>query len=226
MQYVRNLPWYAQSAEIPKEWKFFGFATVAPLWIGGFAVHALGDDGPQSGMPPGEESLESGADLSRSIMGYTLHYASIVVGIQTAFHWGMQAINFGLPTHTIEFTPLYRFMRFGLPIVPLTVAVLASRLSVDNPRASSVVLMCIAAASTGADFFSYAFASSPVWFPRFQWYMAISLMGGLFFLMLSERMKLKGESAAHISDSVGGSAAQKNGRLIEAEQEYKIGIDS
>jgi hypothetical protein len=192
MQYVRNLPWYAQSREIPNEWKYFGIASVAPLWIGGIVVHALGGDSTE----PIEES-----DLARSLMGYTLHYASVLVGVQTALHWGMQTVNFGLPTHTVEFTPLYRFMRFGLPVVPLTVAILASRLSVENPRAASVVLMCVAAASTGADFFSYAFATSPVWFPRFQWYMALSLMGGLFFLMLSERMKFKGETAAHISIS-------------------------
>jgi len=189
MQYVRNLPWYAQSSKIPKEWKMYGFACIAPLWAGGVAVHVLG----------GEPVSPDITDTSRTVMQYTLHYAAILTGIQTAFHWGMQATNFGLPTHTVEFTPLYRFMRFGLPVVPLVVAVLASRLSVENPRAASVVLMCVAAASTSADFFSYAFATSPVWFPRYQWYMALSIMGGLFLLMLSERMKLKGETSSHIA---------------------------
>jgi hypothetical protein len=185
MQFVRNLPWYAQTSAIPKEWKLFGFATIAPLWMGGIAVHAL----------------ESDSDTnSREIMGFTLHYASVVVGAQAALHWGMQAVQFGLPTHTVEFTPLYRFMRFGLPVVPLTVCILASRLSTEDPRAASIVLMCLAAASTGADWFSYAFATSPVWYPRFQWYWAMSVMGSLFLLMLSDRMKIRGEMNAEIRE--------------------------
>jgi len=185
MQYVRNLPWYAQSTSIPSSWKLFAFSTIAPLWIGGFAVHAFEDD-PKTD--------------SRKILGYTLHYASVLVGAQAALHWGMQAVNFGLPTHTVEFTPLYRFMRFGLPVVPLTVCILASRLSADDPRLASVILMCLAAASTGADWFSYAFATSPVWYPRFQWYSAVSIMGSLFLLMLSDRMKLRGEMNAEIRE--------------------------
>ena len=186
MQYVRNLPWYAQSSTIPSTWKFFAFTTIAPIWIGGIAVHAFENDHETD---------------SRKILGYTLHYTSVLIGAQAALHWGMQAVNFGLPTHTVEFTPLYRFMRFGLPIVPLTVCILASRLSTEDPRAASVILMCLAAASTGADWFSYAFATSPVWYPRFQFYSAVSIMGSLFMLMLSDRMKLKGEMNAAIRES-------------------------
>ena len=186
MQYVRNLPWYAQTSAIPSNWKWFGVATIAPIWIGGIAVHVYEQD-PETD--------------SRAIMGYTLHYASVLVGAHAALHWGMQAVNFGLLTNTVEYTPLYRFMRFGLPIVPITVCVLASRLSTEDPRAASVILMCLAAASTGADWFSYAFATSPVWYPRLQWYSSLSIMGSLFLLMLSDRMKLRGELNAAIRDS-------------------------
>ena len=188
MQYVRNLPWFAQVNVVPKEWQIFGVMTVLPLWAGGIAVHAL---------PLVDEEVTTimmENDTSRKVLGSTMHYASVLVGVQAGLHWGMQAINFGLPTHTLEYTPLYRFFRFGLPIVPLTVAVLASRLSVENPRAAAVVLMCVTAVSTGSDIFSYAFATSPVWFPRFQWYIALGIIGGLFFLITSERTKIRGDT--------------------------------
>ena len=184
LTYVRNLPWYAQNEKVPIQWKVFGTACIVPLWAGGLAVHLL----------PLRETPESEAnDASRQVLGWTMHYASVLVGVQTALHWGMQSINLGLPTHTVEFTPLYRFMRFGLPVIPLTVAVLASRLSVDNPRAAAVVLMCVQAVATGADVFAYAFATCPVWFTRYHWNLSLGIFGGLLALMLSERMKLRGE---------------------------------
>ena len=191
MQYVRNLPWFAQVNTVPTEWKLFGALTVLPLWAGGIAVHTLP-------LIQVDRKASEDNDSARKILGMTMHYTSVLVGVQSAIHWGMQAVNFGLPTHTIEFTPLYRFMRFGLPVVPLTVAVLASRLSLENPRAAAVVLMCVSAVSTGADVFSYAFASSPVWFPRYHYYIALAVMGGLFFLMTSERMKFRGEDVVSI----------------------------
>lgn len=187
MKYVRNLPWFAQSNEIPSQWKWFGAAALAPLWAGAVAVHVI--PGLEVGTPQEDQN-----DTSRQVMTWTLHYASSLLGAQAALHWGLEVIKFGLPTHTVEFTPLYRFVRFGLPVVPLAVAVLASRLSVENPQAASVVLMCLAAAGTTVDFFSYTFATSPVWFPRYQWYWALSVIGGLFVLMTSERMLIRGES--------------------------------
>lgn len=187
LSYVKNLPWYAQGSKIPTEWKIFGVASVAPLLLGGVAVHLI---------PIQEDEVVSNRDqrdTARQVMGWTLHYTSVLVAVQSALHWGMQSINMGLPTHTLEFTPLYRFMRFGLPVVPLTVAVLASRLSVENPRAATVVLMCVQAASTGADLFAYAFATCPVWFVKYHWNLSMGIFGGLAMLLLSERMKLKGE---------------------------------
>lgn len=188
MKYVRNLPWFAQASSIPRQWKLFGIAALSPLWAGALAVHVLPAIGDET------SHAEDHTDTSRQVMTWTLHYASSLLGAQAALHWGLEAIKFGLPTHTIEFTPLYRFVRFGLPVVPLAVAILASRLSVENPQAASVVLMCLAAAGTTVDFFSYTFATSPVWFPRFQWYWAVGVISGLFVLMTSERMLIRGES--------------------------------
>ena len=182
LQYVKNLPWYAQNEKIPREWKLFGIASVFPLLAGSVAVHVI---------PLSSNSEER--DPARQVMGWTLHYASVLVAVQSALHWGMQSVNLGLPTHTVEFTPLYRFMRFGLPAVPLTVAILASRLSVENPRAAAVVLMCTQAVATGADLFAYAFATCPVWFTKYHWNVSMGVFGGLLMLMLSERMKLRGE---------------------------------
>ena len=185
LQYVRNLPWYAQTSSIPKEWKIFGTITLFPLFAGSVGVHVL----------PLLESAEcsNDTDRARQVMGWTLHYASTLVAVQSAMHWGMQSISMGLPTNTIEFTPLYRFMRFGLPAVPLTVAILASRLSSDNPRAAAVVLMCTQAVATGADLFAYAFAVCPVWYTKYHWNLSMGIFAGLLVLMLSERMKLRGE---------------------------------
>jgi hypothetical protein len=185
LSYVRNLPWYAQSDRIPREWKVFGFASLLPLWAGGLAVHVIPTIEP--------ENLDTDRDTARQVMAWTLHYSAILVGCQSALHWGMQGINMGLPTHTVEFTPLYRFMRFGLPVVPLTVAVLASRLSIENPREATIVLMCVQAASTGFDLFAYAFATCPVWFTKYHWNLSMGILGGFVVLLLSERMKLKGE---------------------------------
>jgi hypothetical protein len=182
IQYVKNLPWYAQSETVPREWKLFGIASVFPLIAGSVAVHVI----PLS-------KNEGERDPARRVMGWTLHYASVLVAVQSALHWGMQSVNLGLPTHTVEFTPLYRFMRFGLPAVPLTVAILASRLSVENPRSAAVVLMCTQAIATGADLFAYAFATCPVWFTKYHWNLSMGVFGGLLTLMLSERMKLRGE---------------------------------
>ncbi len=190
MKYVRNLPWFAQTATIPRQWKWFGAAVVIPIWAGAAAVHALPALGGDKVVPASEDYMDS----SRKVMTWTLHYASSLLGAQAGLHWGLEAAKFGLPTHTVEFTPLYRFMRFGLPVVPLAVAILSSRLSVENPKAASVVLMCLAAAGTTIDFFSYTFATSPVWFPRFQWYWALGFISGLFVLMTSERMLIRGES--------------------------------
>ena len=183
LTYVKNLPWYAQSEQIPRPWKLFGLATLVPIWAGGVAVHML----------PLAPSEADQPDRSRQVLGWTLHYTAVVVGVQSALHWGMQSVNMGLPTHTVEFTPLYRFMRFGLPVVPLTVAILASRLSVEDPRAAAVVLMCVQAVSTGADIFAYAFATCPVWFVKYHWNLSLGIFGGLILLLLSERMKLRGE---------------------------------
>jgi hypothetical protein len=185
LQYVKNLPWYAQSGRVPIDWKLFGLASLVPLWAGGAAVHLI----PVMTETSGDDSK----DPARQVLGWTLHYASGLVAVQSALHWGMQAINFGLPTHTVEFTPLYRFMRFGLPAVPLTVCILASRLSVENPRAAAVVLMCTQAVATGADLFAYAFATCPVWFTKYHWNLSLGVFGGLLLLMLSERMKLRGQ---------------------------------
>ena len=190
MVFVRNLPWYAQTEQVPREWKFFAAATLVPLLAGGVAVHYLPT---KSESPPIEES---DFDLARKVLGWDLHYASLLVGAQAGLHWGMQAINFGQPTHTLEYTPLYRFMRFGLPIVPLTVSILASRLSIENPRAASVLLLCVLAASTGVNFFAFAFATCPIWFTKFQWQLSAGIASGLLLLMLSERMKLVGELRA------------------------------
>jgi hypothetical protein len=190
MKYVRNLPWFAQTSEIPARWKWFGLAAMAPLWGGAIGVHWLAND----------RLDDESSDTSRNVMTWTLHYTASLLGAQAALHWGLEAIKFGLPTHTVEFTPLYRFVRFGLPVVPLAVAVLSSRLSVENPRAASVVLMCVAAAGTAVDFFSFTFATSPVWFPKYQWYWAVSVIGGLFVLMTSERMLIRGESPRIATD--------------------------
>lgn len=187
LQFVKNLPWFAQSDQIPREWKIFGLVSLVPLWAGGIAVHAI---------PAIEDesiSRHREHDTARQVMGWTLHYGALLVGVQSALHWGMQSINFGLPTHTVEFTPLYRFMRFGLPVIPLTVAILASRLSVENPRAAAVVLTCTQAVATGADLFAYAFATCPVWFIKYHWNLSMGIFGGFLLLMLSERMKLRGE---------------------------------
>ena len=172
---MRNLPWYAQRVTVPREWKLFAGGLLVPLWTGAFAVHYLDNN------------------TGRDVMGASLHYACMLVAVQSGLHWGMEAIQFGLPTHTVEFTPLYRFMRFGLPIVPLTVCILASRLAVENPRAASVLLLCTMAAGTSGNFFAYAFATCPVWFTRFQWQVAAGITGGLGTLMLSDKMKLRGE---------------------------------
>jgi hypothetical protein len=183
LQYVQNLPWYAQTCTIPTEWKVFGAVSLFPLFAGGLAVHVI----------PTIRSDSEHDDSARKVMGWTLYYASALVAVQSAMHWGMQSINMGLPTHTVEFTPLYRFMRFGLPAVPLTVAILASRLSVENPRAAAVVLMCTQAVATGADLFAYAFATCPVWFTKYHWNLSMGIFASLVVLMLSERMKLRGE---------------------------------
>ena len=183
LQYVQNLPWYAQTCTIPTEWKVLGAVSLFPLFAGGLAVHVI----------PTIRSDSEHEDSARKVMGWTLHYASALVAVQSAMHWGMQSINMGLPTHTVEFTPLYRFMRFGLPAVPLTVAILASRLSVENPRAAAVVLMCTQAVATGADLFAYAFATCPVWFTKYHWNLSMGIFASLVVLMLSERMKLRDE---------------------------------
>ena len=172
LTYVRNLPWYAQVEQVPTSWKWFGASIVAPLWFGAFYVHY---------------------DANRFALGSSLHYASVVVAAQGGMHWGMEAIGFGLPTHTSEFTPLYRFVRSGLPVVPLIVGIMASRLSIENPRAASVLLLCVLAGSTGMNFFAYAFATCPVWFTRFQWQLSAGLGMGILMLMLSDQMKLRGE---------------------------------
>lgn len=185
LTFVRNLPWYAQSESIPSHWKWFGGFLLFPLFTGSVAVHVL----PVITHP----SPVLSEDNARRVMGYTLHYASAIVAAQAALHWGMQAINMGLPTHTVEFTPLYRFMRFGLPVVPLTVAILASRLSVEDPRAAAVALISVQSVAVGGDFFAYAFATCPVWFVKYNFNLSLGIIGSLFILMLSERMKLRGQ---------------------------------
>lgn len=193
LKFVRNLPWYAQAESVPVHWKWFGRFLVLPLAVGGISVHIIPLIIRNSSSLTHVEENETVIDRARNVMGWTLHYASVLVAAQSALHWGMQAFNMGLPTHTVEFTPLYRFMRFGLPVVPLTVAILASRLSIEDPRAAAVALMCVQSLAVGGDFFAYAFATCPVWFVKYNFRISLGIIGSLLILMLSERMKLRGQ---------------------------------
>jgi hypothetical protein len=183
LQFVRNLPWFAQAESIPRPWRLFGLCLVTPITLGSVGVHLI----PLADTPTGETD-----DSSRDLMQWIINYTSTLVGSLAALHWGMQSVHFGQLVHTVEYTPLYRFMRFGLPVVPLTVSILASRLAIDDPRAACITLGCSLALMSGMDFFSYGFATSPVWFPRWNRNLIFTIFGSLFILMTSERMKIKG----------------------------------
>mmetsp|Transcript_531 Transcript_531/g.1826 ORF Transcript_531/g.1826 Transcript_531/m.1826 type:complete len:244 (-) Transcript_531:141-872(-) len=175
---ITHLPLWAQREERPPLLlRSLGVALLLPLGAGALAVHLLAGN-------PLEGDDES--EYSRTVLSWSIHYASALLAFAGAAHWGMQLAELGVPRKS-DYMALYYLSRFSAPVVFVMFGWLGSVLSTAEPREASLWLMSGWVGLGSCDFLASAFRITPHWWFRWRAGFSFAAFFAVLVLMLSER---------------------------------------
>mmetsp|Transcript_96007 Transcript_96007/g.275636 ORF Transcript_96007/g.275636 Transcript_96007/m.275636 type:complete len:311 (+) Transcript_96007:40-972(+) len=193
---ISHLPQWSQDEKTPPlSIRVVGTALLLPLVVGAAAVHLIAEGG--SGEADADAVASTVAQVqaveySRTALSWTLHYAGALLSFAGAAHWGMQLAEFGVPRRS-DYMALYYLSRFSAPVVFVFFGWLGSVLSTAEPREACLWLLCGYVGLLSFDFLACAFHIAPPWWFRWRAGFALSAIGCVLVLCLSERMLYLGQ---------------------------------
>jgi len=120
-------------------------------------------------------------------MRVEIHYLSMLLAYTGAVHWGLQLTEFAMPPISPYMT-IYYFMRFALPIVPMSLGWLSSSMSAIYPRDSVMWLATAYASLYGMDVLAHLTCTTPAWYVWLRGAHTMGIFVALGGLLLSESM--------------------------------------
>ncbi|KAF4749334.1 hypothetical protein FOZ62_031069 [Perkinsus olseni] len=205
--WTENLPRWAQKRrdyvdriQIPASWKWWGVLSLTPLLCAAFAVHmipALTEDSSTTRTKTGRYWMQDKSDdeIARHVLSACVHYTSCLLVAAGAPHWGLEAARYAIPLRNTEYNMLYGVFRFGLPAVPIALAVVTSRMATDVPREALTHLMMGFVGVAIFDCCARVFSIVPRWWLWFRLPYTGAVMSGMAILLLSERNLLIGKDS-------------------------------
>ncbi|KAF4677906.1 hypothetical protein FOL47_008972 [Perkinsus chesapeaki] len=212
--WTENLPRWAQKRrdyvdriQIPASWKWWGVLSLTPLFCApkdsnhqAIAVHmipALTEDTSENRTKTGRYWMQdkSDSEIARHVLSACVHYTSCLLVAAGAPHWGLEAARYAIPLRNTEYNMLYGVFRFGLPAVPMALAMMTSRMATDLPREALTHVMLGFLGIAIFDCCARVFSIVPRWWLWFRLPYTAAVMGGVGILLLSERNLLIGKDA-------------------------------
>eukprot|EP00397_Hematodinium_sp_SG-2012_P055509 GEMP01067816.1.p1 GENE.GEMP01067816.1~~GEMP01067816.1.p1 ORF type:complete len:254 (+),score=38.58 GEMP01067816.1:30-764(+) len=173
-QYLSCLPEWAHTDKAPRGAKWLVALSLAPLAAGTVWIH-----------------MEKEDPSPREVMRMEIHYLSMTLAYVGAIHWGLQLTEFAMPP-TSPYMAIYYFMRFGLPIVPMSLAWLSSSMSAVYPRDAVMWLGTAYASMYGMDVLAHLTCTTPAWYAWVRGAHTLGVFLSLAGLLLSEHMLEQG----------------------------------
>lgn len=169
-QFLPNLPVWARTDKSPLGAKLLVGLSLAPLVVGTAWIH-----------------LEKDYPEPREVMRMEIHYLSMMLAYAGAIHWGLQLTEFALPPVS-PYMAIYYFMRFGLPIVPMSLGWLSSSMSAIYPRDAVMWLGTAYGSLYGMDVLAHMTCTTPAWYIWVRGAHTLGIFASLAGLLLSEHM--------------------------------------
>jgi hypothetical protein len=168
--FADNLPSWAMESKSAFPKNIILFTTVTPVLIGTYFGHV-------------------GLETDRRIAAVaTLNYAACTQITRTALHSGLQSSFFGLPARTMAWHPLIAASRYVSAFLPLGLALVALRASVDFPHLSARYLIYSYIASTTFDLMGHIIKCVPMWYLKTSFLSCFLISGSIAVLGSSETL--------------------------------------
>jgi len=176
-KHFKNLPLWARTDRIPLAALLMSAALVVPLAAGAVGVHVA--------------PFTPLAELSRDMLTWSVHYGAALLTFLGGIHFGLSLGDLAVPKET-TFRGVYNLARYGWPVIPLVMGMLASVMAYAMPRDSIYYLITGFFCIISIDSLFYFFCLMPPWFITLRIALCLAIQIALGIMATSEQVQYFG----------------------------------